>query len=153
MNQASPASVPQAKLTIPQSVAPKTKASVPPMVWIVAGVLGVLGIGSTMVLLLVVGIVALVMLNSRSGARPPIATEARPARSESPVDSPSAAKGYADSVPAQNSFWRPTAEPAGALPNPGYTSEASQGAYEAPSDTQFNLPEYQRDAIRELNSR
>ena len=154
----------------PASAAPATKGSISPVVWIVALVAGVMGIGAIFVTVLLVGVAVLLMFKASPAKAPPMAK------------SPAMLEDYGKSAPTYTSgssdYWSQSKSPAASPPSSGSTSGyeryydkaasnppaalssvppgsgAAQEAYREPAqdpDWQFNLPEYQRDAIRDLN--
>ena len=141
----------------PAAAAPAAKGSISPVVWIVALAVGAMGIGAMFVLLLIVGVVALVMLGNKSGKSQPYANQ--PAlQGGSAGSAPSYTSGSSDywsqSQPGSGSAsgyerWRDK----GSASQPAASQPAGDAYREPPqdSDWQLNLPEYQRDAIRELN--
>lgn len=135
---ASSPAVPPLKSPPPASAVPAAKASTSPVVWIVALVLGVMGIGAMFVLLLIVGMAAIFLFKAGPAAPPPVANP--PA-----ISAPSYASGSGDYGAAGQTTSVSSVPPSSGDVPAGY-SEPSRDP-----NWQLNLPEYQRDAIRELN--
>jgi hypothetical protein len=135
--------IPPLKPPPPASGAPAAKGSASPVVWIVALAVGVMGIGAMFVLLLIVGVASIFLFRGGPAAHPPVANP--PA-----ISSPNYASGSGD-YGAGN--FGAGGQPAGLSSVPPSSGDVPAGYSEPSRDPnwQLNLPEYQRDAIRELN--